>query len=362
MTLVESNAHNMLNMQKDREIGSEFWFENPPYSALHSTPTKSQRFFLSGRTAIDAIIQDILKNRAVGSVYLPAWGCDSMITPFRDRGIKVDLYDVCIDDDGLHYDIDNNKTCDIFYVNNYFGYHDNVCSEVIKGFKKRDSIILYDKTHSLLMDNDEIESLSDYTFASIRKWMGVVSGAVVNKQNGFLISLNKKDCPYLDCKIEAMKMKAAYIGGDISVEKQNFLNKYGEFGYHLEADYRNYRMDDLSFSIFMQTDLQQIQKKRRANAKVLHDNLDLKFISSLSDLDCPLFVPIFFESREQRDAIRKVLIAKDIYCPIHWPKNHLVMDTMNVNHILNRELSLVCDQRYTEKDMERIVMNINRNL
>jgi hypothetical protein len=366
MILVEYRDLNIPNMQKcTKEIGSEFWMpEN--VSEIHMTrggkESYSDAFLLSGRTAIDAIIQDILSERLVTNVYMPAWGCDSMIVPFADRGIKVELYDVSLEEDGLHFFINENKACDIFYVNNYFGYHDNVSNEVIEHFKKKGAIILYDRTHSFLMLGDNTEALADYTFTSIRKWMGVVAGAVISKKKGQLIDLLLDECPYLNGKIEAMKEKAAFIGGDPSINKQDFLNKYGEFGHHLVEDYSNYKMDALSLSIYQQSDLQQMRETRRANARVLHEGVNLHFISNLSGNDSPLFVPVFFASKEQRDAVRKALIAESIYCPIHWPKNYLVADSMKVNDILDRELSLICDQRYLERDMQRIVKIINKNI
>ena len=77
-------------MQRINEIGSEFWFD----SEIKDIITESQEtLVLSGRTAIDVIIKDILKTRKIRNVYLPAYCCDSMIDPFIRNGIAVNLYD-----------------------------------------------------------------------------------------------------------------------------------------------------------------------------------------------------------------------------------------------------------------------------
>ena len=68
----------------------------------------------------------------------------------------------------------------------------------------------------------------------------------------------------------------------------------------------------------------------------------------------------FFESVEKRNAVKKSLINAQIYCPVHWPKNRLVTPDMRVNGIFDTELSLICDQRYTEYDMEEIIKVINK--
>ena len=243
------------------EIGSEFWLEERTSEVVVNNDNGC--YVLSGRTAIDVIIQDIQKERIVQDVYLPAYACDSMLQPFMDRGIKIHLYDMSLGDK-LDYDIDETKQVDIFYVCNYFGYENNVPNEIIERFRESGAIIIYDKTHSLFMENDQTISMADYSFASIRKWMGVVAGAVVWKSNGFITS-PLKDCPYLPCKIEAMQEKRNYLAGDISINKQVFLDKYASFGHSLSADYKGYRMDELSCAIWKQADREWIKKIRKDN-------------------------------------------------------------------------------------------------
>jgi dTDP-4-amino-4,6-dideoxygalactose transaminase len=103
-----------------------------------------------------------------------------------------------------------------------------------------------------------------------------------------------------------------------------------------------------------------MQRKRKENAQYLHDNLQgVKFIGNLSNNVVPLFVPIFFETTEQRNAVRKKLIEAQIYCPIHWPKPTIIPAYYKVNKIYDTELSLICDQRYNVDDMQRIVEVIN---
>ena len=343
-------------MQRNNEIGSEFWFDFEPKDIASNS---QETLVLSGRTAIDVIIKDILKTRNIRNVYLPAYCCASMIDPFIRNGIDVKLYDIDFDG-GLQYLIDADAETDIFYVNNYFGYENTISNKIIEHFKNKGAIIIYDKTHSLFMTNDATDALADYTFASIRKWIGVVCGAVVCKKEG-AFNVDLKDYPYLQCKIDAMEEKALFIKGE-NVDKQLFLSKYGEFGHHLSEEYQGYRMDNLSLGIWQQYDKVAIREKRRENAAVLHLDRKLHFIDKLSANSCPVFVPVFFETTERRNAVRKSLIEEQIYCPIHWPKNKLVTPEMKVNAIFDKELSLICDQRYTECDMERILKVINKLL
>ncbi len=339
---------------KRKEIGSEFWFEDDLPQAVSD---RDGVYVLSGRTAIDLIVQDILKTRKIRNIYMPAWCCDSMLAPFVAHVIHVVFYDVVHTESTeiiCHMDCMDNT--DICYVTNYFGYENTMPIEMVKRCKEQGAIILYDRTHSILMEDDPYLALADFGFASLRKWMGVIGGAVVNGVSDCQL----KSCPYLALKEKAMGMKKAFIEGDRSIDKQSFLDLYSEFGHHLAEDYQNYEMDDVSYALYKTMDFSAMRCKRKENAQFLHDNLKgVKFIGELTENAVPLFVPIFFETPEQRTAVRKKLIEAQIYCPIHWPKPALIPVNLEANKLYNSELSLICDQRYDLADMERMVTLIN---
>lgn len=349
-----------------REIGSDFWLEREPAAVS----LRDGCYVLSGRTAIDLIIQDIAKTRPLRKVYMPAWGCDSMIAPFQERGIDVRFYDVEQNADNdksvksgksvVNYKTNTDCTdeTDVFYVTNYFGYENTLPIEIVKKIKEKGAIILYDRTHSFLMDNDPYLELADYSFASIRKWMGVIGGAVVEGVNDVTL----RPCPYLTPKETAMRMKQAYMEGNDTIDKQEFLNLYGEFGHHLAEDYQSYEMDDLSYALYKTEDFNAMRRKRRENAKYLYGHLKgVRFLGKLTDNAVPLFVPVFFDTIEQRNTVRRKLIEAEIYCPIHWPKPAQIPAGFEANRIYATELSLICDQRYTTDDMTRMVAVINEH-
>ena len=63
----------------------------------------------------------------------------------------------------------------------------------------------------------------------------------------------------------------------------------------------------------------------------------------------------------KRDALRSYLLSRDIYCPVHWPlsEQHVGLSE-RAKEIYAEELSLVCDQRYKDEDMERTVQEIQK--
>lgn len=338
------------------EIGSEFWLEREP----EPLPFRNGCFVLSGRTAIDLIIQDIQKTRPVRKVYMPAWACDSMIDPFLRREVTVKLYDIGFSE-CLHADIDCDEETDILYVTNYFGYDNTPPLETVRKFKDKGAVILYDRTHSFLKEEDTLRDVADYCFASIRKWMGVIAGAVVEGVGEWPL----KPYPYLPCKEKAMRIKKTFIETDNTIDKQTFLSLYGEFAHHLTEDYRNYEMDGFSYALYRSEDFASMRRRRRENARYLHEHLKgfnnrrmqmVTFIcEDADDYSVPLFVPVLFDSKQQRDDARNLLLKAQIYCPVHWPKNQLIASDMQANLIFDRELSLVCDQRYGLREMQRIV-------
>ena len=354
-----SEVYKDLNMSRMiSEIGSEFWIEDSQKTLLTE---KDSVYCLSGRTAIDLILQDILRNRVVKSVAMPAWCCDSMIAPFLAHGIDVRFYDYGhtenteVTDYFLTTDITDST--DIFYLTNYFGYENTLDIEVVRKIKEKGSIILYDRTHSFLIEDEDYHDLSDFSFASIRKWMGVIGGAVVEG----IDKPELKDCPYISIKEKAMRGKFRFLMGDSSIKKDEFLRAFGEFGHQLAEDYSNYAMDDLSYTLYKQEDFQKMKLQRRENAAYIHNNLKgVQFMCEFTDKSVPLFVPVLFESKEQRDYVRKKLIEQQIYCPVHWPQPKQMPTDYKVNDIVIRELSLICDQRYGIKEIKREIETIKQ--
>ncbi len=330
-----------LSMQRSiQEIGSEFWIEQMPETLIKE---RDGVYAISGRTAIDLILQDILRKWSAKSVAMPAWCCDSMVAPFVTHGIEVWFYD-----DG-HTDLTDYT--DILYVTNYFGYENTFPLKQVRQFKEGGSIIIYDRTHSFLMNDEAYNEVADYSFASIRKWMGVVGGAVV-----FGLSQEPKlnECPYICIKERAMRDKYSYLMGESGVKKEEFLAAFGEFVRQLSFDYCNYEMDNLSYTLYKQTNQRAMRERRLENAAYIHENLKgVQLMYSLSENAAPLFVPVLFETKEQRDYVRKKLIEQQIYCPVHWPQPKQIPTDYKVNDIVSRELSLICDQRYGITEMKR---------
>ncbi len=332
------------------EIGSEYWKYNENLEKNNAefwNLGKDNKFTLSGRTSIYYILKNIIKNINLKKAYLPSYCCESISLPFIDLGIEVVYYDVYFDN-GLKYNINLNQECDIFFAINYFGYSCMNMEDYIKQFKKKGKIVIEDITHSIF-SNKKYSEYSDYLFASLRKWFPIASGGIaVNMNSNFLLNLENTNKDMISIKTEAMKNKENYMSNSEG-KKEVFLKQYSESEKILDSDYKNYSIDEDSLKIIMGINIEEIINRRKENIKIIYEKLKnnkyIKFMEEKYDeKDCLLFVPIILDTK-LRDKLRKYLIENKVYLPIHWILNK------KLNNIFDHELSLVCDQRYTNEQI-----------
>lgn len=337
-----------------KEIGSEFSFEICN-SVQEGKSLFSENGFMvfSGRTAIETI----LKNEpAIHSVLLPSYCCDSMIEPFRKAGINVNFFSVNYDN-GIKIEFDKFFDVDCLLWCNYFGFHTSIPD--LSLLINYGGIIIEDITHSLLSIKQYHEQ-SHYLVASLRKWEAVLCGGYCVSHKNLLKFVPEKNPPsmFVEQKKKAMEMKSKYLSGDSSVEKCTFLHMFAESNKWLASNYSNLTIDEYSKYILLNTDYEAHRKIRIRNAQMLYEGLknnsDIDFLYPIEQMDCPLFVPVIIQEGK-REMIRKKLIENNIYCPIHWPKPNEDCKS----NLYDMELSLICDQRYTENDMKRIVEILN---
>lgn len=325
-----------------REIGSEFWSQ---YEATNRQHKKNEAILLSGRTALKFIIDDIYHRKKVHKVLMPSYCCDSMIVPFIQSDIKVSFYPVHQD----AIEIPEEHDADIVFLIDYFGYCLKQNSFVASREKQKGRIIIYDSTHKL-DGNPMVETYADYSFCSYRKWF-FCNYANAIRHNGVFENAckPKSNEAYVRLRNDAAYEKSKYITGIIG-NKEEFLAKFRTAEELLDTDYIGYLGTPVNF------DMQEIISRRRENADflltALNDIPQLKpWRSELQPEDTPLFVPILLDPKI-RDELRRYLISKQIYCPIHWPRtSHQTMD----NELYDTALSLICDQRYDMTDMARMV-------
>lgn len=345
------------------EIGSYFWLDGKEESINEKQTdwlpyVEDRCFTFSGRNAIDIALRDILKNRAIERVLVPSYCCVSMLQSFIDRGLKTDFYDVSYKNGSFTYDITDINAHTLILIMSYFGLATTETHKIIAGIKKSGAVVIEDITHSLLNNTPASEN-SDYIVASLRKWFAIPTGGWVGKRVGQLAEKPNIDSNHAVVeKITAMQEKYDYLTGKIDT-KEDFLLAQAKFDNDLIHVDRMLMIDDTSRRIIETTAVDEVVEQRRKNVCTLLEglnDLDGK-IMTLPKVDLkeetPLFLPVFMRTND-RDALRKYLIGKGIYCPVHWPEVMGAEVGIRAN-----ELSLICDQRYAEGDMRAIVDEIH---
>lgn len=355
----KQKGNRVKGMASYSEIGSYFWLDNEPLtkevSVFNWLPQASDSCFtFSGRNAIDIALRDVLHNRHINTVYAPSYSCISMLQAFIDRDMKIEFYNVGFKSGKFTYQLPEVEKESLVLIMNYFGLNSSDVHSKIKEIQNKGAIVIEDITHSLLR-KDAASHNSDYVVASLRKWFAIPTGGWVGKKNGSLAEKTLMDSNHaVKDKITAMHEKYAYLTGNIST-KDGFLEANATFENDLIHVDRMLKIDDLSLNILTNTDVKAVVNQRRLNAEALLNGLadldrkicDIPKIDLTSDV--PLFVPIFLDT-EKRDSLRAYLINKGIYCPVHWPEV-----AGAPSEIKARELSLICDQRYSVADMHEIV-------
>ena len=323
----------------NKEIGSEYW-NIPVTNEKNNIFDADTAWFISGRAALDFILKDILSKHEIKTVSLPSWCCDSMIEPIIRNNLEPVFYDVGIKDGMFYKDI--GIEADVFINLDYFGF------ECVSNFNKK-CIVIDDITHSIF---NKDKTNADYYFGSLRKWAGFKTGGFAYSKDGFKISKpDKTNIEYVNKRETAMNMKQEYMSG--SIDNKHYLDIFKEAEDMLE-DLYDYTadIDDINKALYLDIDF--IKKRRKENVHII-----MKYFKDYCIFDdndyCKLFVPIIINDNK-RDILRKKLIDKQIYCPVHWPLSNL--HQIKNKNIYDNELSLICDQRYDIDDMEYMCRTI----
>lgn len=329
------------------EIGSEFW-DVPITQTKNQFFPKSTQWYLSGRSALQAILQELKEARTVA---MPSWCCDSMIKPFIDAGMEVHFYPVYLQNE-LVQEIQTDS--DIVFLMDYFGY--------TTGTTVSHPHVIRDVTHSVFSTS---YSDAEYYFGSLRKWCGIWTGGYAWTRDGHdLMVKENEDHGYTLLREKAMELKKRYINGSIDetgnkIEDKGYLEYFGKAETLLE-NMEVVMAADRDILLAEKIDVDYMKKRRRANARMLMEAFPQQLIfPKLNNDDCPMFVPIAVPDG-RRDDLRNYLIKNKIYCPVHWPLSPYHHPDKRAMALYNNELSLVCDQRYTEEDMARMIATINR--
>ncbi len=333
-------------------LGGEFAIDINAGSEL---PVKSGLgLFSCGRTALKAIIRHALPegNRRI---LIPDYICGSVPETVRDLGADCCFYTV---KDDLMPDAsvlpEKLEKSDAVLIVNYFGMIPKTGLDALIGSirdtKENVKIIVDDVQNYYGLEQ---EMTCDYAFTSFRKWFPVPDGASAvwndgqKRENLYPDTGNEKEDPPVFSRYKfagnILKNFRDVTGDEVCLE----LIEKGE---ELISDERSDRALQWTIGAMERMNHGIIRDRRRKNAAVLHRGLEKLGIPHLyHEKAIPLFVPVFLGNH--RDRVRDALFSHSVFCPVHWGENWKEEFECGRNPLSDRELSLICDQRYDEEDM-----------
>ena len=333
-------------MSGTKVIGGEFII--PANILQMDSISTNEPVYSLGRTCFYAILQDMMANK-LGGILLPDYLCTSVAEVPARLGISFKHYtvgnDFLPDMDNLRILLAYNGESWAVLLIAYFGLVnlDDTIATIRREFP-RTTIIVDDVQNYYGFGQ---HSYFDYCSTSYRKWFAVPDGADVLTKNGTRELSGFTEQPnYVQYKTAGnlLKNHGDFIDETVALE----LIEKGEA--MMDTEYL-YRCSDVSSALFKKIDFDMVQIKRRVNAKILHEGLEQLNVRHLYDEDkTPLFVPIILPNR---DRLRKRFFSENIFTPVHWPVES--KELQGTNELYGTELSLICDQRYDEADMERIL-------
>ncbi len=323
-------------------IGGEFKIQIPDGLPLVVNPVN---LFCSGRGALSAILNHLFSKKDDGrKILLPDYLCSSITKVCVDKKIPYSFYRVLAnllpDESDL---LDKVNDGDIVLLVSYFGMvKTESVAKVIKEKSPETTIIVDDVQNFYSVEK---YSEADYRFNSYRKWFAVPDGAEVFCKSECL-KVPKKDNDFAKYKFSGNVLKnfADWIGDDLCLD----LIEKGEA--ILDEQY-DCKCSKIGQALIQQISFDEIKDKRMENAAYLHEQLDKIGVKHVYEMGAvPLFVPIFVDNRS---TIRKELFANAIFAPVHWPFESSNLNGFEKNPIYDKELSLICDQRYSLDDMDK---------
>ncbi len=353
-----------------REFGSEFPITATPDFFFKKLvgQFKSHRFLETGRQGLRLIARELYSSNSLA--ILPAYCCKTMVNPFIEEKWNVAYYPILSNLDGdadvINSLVEKAPDNSVLLLMNYFGFS-NVNGIIAKLNNREKVKIIYDITHCVFdIDNEYIEGV-DYYVCSIRKWVGLNSGALVCANSDFKndIILNVES-EFVNIRKKAMEDNLRYqTTGDID-EKRTFKAALKEAALRIDSIPRE--MDRASVIMLEGLNCNYLLWKRRFNLNHLYNiirgNKKITFLPGMEEImnsgHCFFMLPILLE---ERDYYQKQLSDRGLYAQILWPLMDEARQSSSIAATMeSKMLAIPIDQRFSYNDIEDIGRIINSTI
>ena len=351
-----------------KDVGSIFPLEDIYSPSLEAPVDSAASGVVQYSLCREALYDIAVHHRGVNNtVLIPAYTCQSVITPFEEAGWTCYYYNIKKDlriDVAYLKDLNEQVKPTMIVVHPFYGMSLNDQeSEALKKISETGVVIVMDLTHCIYAE-PELDFV-DYYVGSYRKWFPIPDGAFLksDRADSLFPAPQKENVEFVTREADAMYLRGQYFKtGTLPFKAISIrLSKLAD---HLVDNHiEPHRMSSFSSERMQRQNGQEIKLKRRENYVFLFNHLkqnhNCTFVcpDSAEVLNTPLYFPIFVEKRE---SLQKALAQSHVYAPILWPlENPDVLISEEIRYIYNHILAIPCDQRYGEEEMTRIVRVIN---
>lgn len=334
---------------EETALGGMFGLAEPSWiraeGPLPSFLARNALFLANARSGI-AILAECLKPHRI---WLPSYLCDVILEALEHCGSAVELYNVDGRLEAAPIDwLDSVHSGDLVLFIDYFGFP---CARApMARAKQRGAWVLEDACQALLTTG--VGRLADFVLFSPRKFLGVPDG-------GILALHSRTDLESIELRPPPSKWWLTTLAASLGRRDHDRSPGGGDWFSRFQETEKatpvgRYSMSELTKLLLRHcVDYDHVAQKRRANYRVLLDNLaGLAVFPRLDEGVVPLGFPIAVSNRDQ---VQQELFSRRIFPPIHWPTPAIVGDRFRTSRELaSRMLTLPCDQRYTEHEMEHM--------
>lgn len=347
-----------------REIGSIFPLSELNKSVEETNILKREgEIYLSLAREALLYIAKLLKNESC-SVMIPAYTCQTVITPFEQEGWDCHFYDI---DKQLRIkresfkDILSKVKPRVVLFHPYYGCNlTQEETELLIEAKKNGAIIVEDMTQVIFSKRNK--PFVDFYLGSLRKWFEIPDGAFISSEKYTLVKeetlLENED--FVTLQKNAMYLRGEYFdNGNLNIKQISIqLNKFA-VDLISKRNIKIHRMSSFSIQSYAQCNCEENKNIRLNNYGYLLELLKesgkcLLVNDNLANIEsAPLYFPIYVEGRED---VQKELACNGVYAPVLWPvHDKRVLVSEDVQYIYDHILLIPIDQRYGIADMQKIV-------
>ena len=328
-------------------------------------------YVANGRAAIGLAIRHLRQTARDGRdrALLPAYLCHSMIQPFLEHGVRVDFYPVADDLSIRPAEVAervDDTTLAVLWMHYFgFGQPENPVPAIAENQPR--VAVIDDRTHMLATDLQAGNLVFDHSIAlySPRKWgafpdIGLVAWPDIPALPKSLPRLVDRsyDHRFTLWRLAGLLLRALYFALPVETLRRHSLSPLRKADALLDQRIRVRRASPASRFLWRHWKWAEMMRSRRANFRYLLDNWATPEIRplyrELPDSVCPLGFPV---RTPHRDELRRRLISRAIFPPIHWvrPARVPAQDFPGTAALADEELTIPIDQRYGLGHMDRIL-------